>query len=127
MTASHSTHRRHLGAPRRLLRAGAPAALILCAAVVSASIPAASIPAAPIQAASLQAELPGEREQLLPLPALEAASLGAWREHIRPSPAELAYAGVGWIPSFAAGLRRADADGRPLLFWAMNGHPLGCT
>ena len=53
--------------------------------------------------------------------------LERWRAYVRPAPEDLAFEAIPWIPSYAEGLRRADAEGRPLLFWAMNGHPLGCT
>ncbi len=60
-------------------------------------------------------------------PALLRADLDRWREHVRPSADELRYAQIDWAPSFVEGVRRAAADGRPLLLWLMNGHPLGCT
>ncbi len=54
-------------------------------------------------------------------------TLDAWRAHILPGADELAYAAVPWHVTFADGLEAARAEGRPLLLWAMNGHPLGCT
>ena len=59
-------------------------------------------------------------------PALESRDLPRWREHVVPSAEERAYEAIPWIPDFAAGLRASEAEGMPLLFWAMNGHPLGC-
>jgi hypothetical protein len=61
------------------------------------------------------------------LPQLRLADLERWRELVRPTADEAAYLEIPWIPSFAEGMRRADAEQKPLLFWAMNGHPLGCT
>lgn len=61
------------------------------------------------------------------VPELRAEDLGAWRDRIRPAPGELAWDTIPWVPSFGDGVRRASREGRPLLFWAMNGHPLGCT
>ncbi len=58
---------------------------------------------------------------------LDAPDLARWREHIRPAASETAYEAIPWIPSFAEGVRAANAARKPLLFWAMNGHPLGCT
>ena len=49
------------------------------------------------------------------------------RSRVMPSAEELRYEEIPWIPQFGAGLVRANEDRRPLLFWAMNGHPLGCT
>ena len=50
-----------------------------------------------------------------------------WRDHLRPQASELAFERIDWLPSFGAGLLRADAEAKPLLLWVMNGHPLGCT
>lgn len=63
----------------------------------------------------------------LPLPGLRLADLDRWRTHVVPTEAETRYAGIDWIPSFSEGLVAASRRGRPLLLWAMNGHPLGCT
>lgn len=63
----------------------------------------------------------------LPLPQVGDGDLEHWREVVRPSGDELSFERVPWIASFAEGLRAADREGKPLLFWAMNGHPLGCT
>ena len=73
------------------------------------------------------AQDPGAEVERVPPPELRAGDLGRWREHLRPTSDELAFEEIPWIASFAEGLRRAERDGRPLLFWAMNGHPLGCT
>ena len=72
-------------------------------------------------------EDPAAAARRVPMPELRAADLPRWREHLRPSGDELAFERIPWIADFAEGVRRADAEGRPLLFWAMNGHPLGCT
>ena len=53
--------------------------------------------------------------------------LAQWRAHLRPASDELAFEQIDWMPDFAQGLRRADAEQKPLLLWVMNGHPLGCT
>ncbi len=53
--------------------------------------------------------------------------LPQWRAHLRPASDELAFEEIDWMPDFAQGLRRSDAEQKPLLLWAMNGHPLGCT
>jgi hypothetical protein len=63
----------------------------------------------------------------LTLPTLGADSLARWRDHLAPADDELAFESVGWLTSFADGMEAADAQQRPLFFWAMNGHPLGCT
>lgn len=70
---------------------------------------------------SPQRDSPAER------PALVRTDLPRWRTHLRPGADEMAYLEIDWISSFEEGLVRASAEARPLLFWAMNGHPLGCT
>ena len=61
------------------------------------------------------------------VPELTFESLGRWRAHIRPRADELAWQSIPWATTFAEGVRRAHDEQKPLLFWAMNGHPLGCT
>ncbi len=34
---------------------------------------------------------------------------------------------IQWRSTLAAGVREASAAHKPILLWAMNGHPLGCT
>ena len=50
-----------------------------------------------------------------------------WRKHILPNTGELAWQQIPWATTFKDGIIAADAAGKPLLFWTMNGHPLGCT
>jgi hypothetical protein len=63
----------------------------------------------------------------LPIPELSAADLPAWRAHLRPAAEELGWREIPWLSTFTAGVLAADAQDKPLLFWTMNGHPLGCT
>ena len=58
---------------------------------------------------------------------LTDASYAKWRDHILPSPADLAYKAIPWRASFWDAVVEAQAKERPILLWAMNGHPLGCT
>jgi len=78
-------------------------------------------------AATFLALLAPVPQELPALPELVHADIARWREHVRPSAEELGFEALPWIPSFSEGLKAASAQGRPLLFWAMNGHPLGCT
>lgn len=50
-----------------------------------------------------------------------------WRDHILPADSELAFEQIPWLTTFKDGILAADRAGKPLLLWAMNGHPLGCT
>jgi len=61
------------------------------------------------------------------IPHFTSADIPAWRAHIRPAASDVAFAEIPWLATFEAGVRAADAQQKPLLFWAMNGHPLGCT
>ena len=60
-------------------------------------------------------------------PALTEATFEALRDAILPSAQERAFEAVGWRPSFGEAVREARELDRPVLLWAMNGHPLGCT
>jgi len=58
---------------------------------------------------------------------LDASSVEAWRDHVLPDGDELAFASIPWHPTFGEGMAAANAADKPMLMWAMNGHPLGCT
>ncbi len=59
--------------------------------------------------------------------AISASNFEQWRDHIRAKTSELDWSELQWLPSFHEGLTKAAAENKPLLLWAMNGHPLGCT
>ena len=61
------------------------------------------------------------------VPVPSAANFDAWRGHILPTADELRWETIPWHQTFGEGLLDANKRGRPLLFYAMNGHPLGCT
>lgn len=46
---------------------------------------------------------------------------------IQPSTQEQSYKDIGWRIEFWPAVQEAKRLGRPILFWTMNGHPLGCT
>jgi len=50
-----------------------------------------------------------------------------WREYIRPKAAELAFEACEWKPTFWEAVVEAQQRGKPILLWAMNGHPMACT
>ena len=58
---------------------------------------------------------------------LNDASFPVWRDRIRATESELEWQNLPWTTSFHEGLRRAGDEGKPLLLWVMNGHPMGCT
>ena len=61
------------------------------------------------------------------IPTFSATDIHAWRQSIRPTQRELAYQSIPWLATFEAGVRASATEGKPLLLWLMNGHPLGCT
>ena len=50
-----------------------------------------------------------------------------WRDLIRPKSQELCFATVPWRPVFWDAVVEAQKLDKPILLWAMNGHPLACT
>jgi hypothetical protein len=50
-----------------------------------------------------------------------------WRDRIHAKPAERCYVTVHWLPTFWDGVMTAQNEDKPILLWAMNGHPLACT
>ena len=50
-----------------------------------------------------------------------------WRDYIVPTEQDLAWTRIQWRTSFQEGLLEAGEKQKPMLLWAMNGHPLGCT
>ncbi len=91
-------------------------------------LPALALVLATLQSAD-DADWKREREAALALhaPVATLDALEEWRATILPTPDESAWSAIPWLASFADGIRRADAERKPLLLWAMNGHPLGCT
>lgn len=61
------------------------------------------------------------------VPVPTAANFRQWMEFIEPDATETAYRGIAWRNEFWPAVQEAKALGRPILFWTMNGHPLGCT
>jgi len=51
----------------------------------------------------------------------------AWRDRIRPKAPERCFETVHWLPTFWDGVMTAQKEDKPILLWAMNGHPLACT
>jgi hypothetical protein len=60
-------------------------------------------------------------------PVPDEASFARWRDFIRPTPAETRWQEIPWRTAFWDGVTEAQKNDRPLLVWAMNGHPLACT
>ena len=50
-----------------------------------------------------------------------------WRDYVLPKPHELGYRAIPWRASFWDAVVEANRADKPILLWAMNGHPLACT
>ncbi|MBI5850349.1 MAG: hypothetical protein HZB39_04825 [Planctomycetes bacterium] len=61
-----------------------------------------------------------------PIPALSDASFRALHAQVVPQACET-WETIPWRVDLLAAVREAEATGRPLFLWTMNGHPLGCT
>jgi hypothetical protein len=47
--------------------------------------------------------------------------------HVLPKADELAWQSIRWRPTLWGAVVEAQAERKPILLWAMNGHPLGLT
>lgn len=56
-----------------------------------------------------------------------APSFEELRALVLPSAEELAWQEIPWRASLWEGVIEAQGLEKPILLWAMNGHPLGCT
>ena len=55
---------------------------------------------------------------------LTNANYVKWRDHVLPKNWELSYRKIPWRTSFWDAVIEAQARDKPILLWAMNGHPL---
>ncbi len=46
---------------------------------------------------------------------------------IRPQPAETKWEQVRWLANLWQARKQAATQGKPILLWEMDGHPLGCV
>lgn len=46
---------------------------------------------------------------------------------IKPRAEELKWSAIHWLADLWEARKQAAAQGKPLLLWEMDGHPLGCT
>lgn len=60
-------------------------------------------------------------------PELMHDNLDKWLEFVQPADSEQKYREIGWRNALWPAVQEARKLGRPILFWTMNGHPLGCT
>jgi hypothetical protein len=60
-------------------------------------------------------------------PTLTDANLQTWLDYIRPKKEELGYRAIPWQRTLWDAVVEAQRADKPILLWAMNGHPLACT
>ncbi len=60
-------------------------------------------------------------------PVLDEKNYKTWIDFIRATPDELKWEKLAWRPELGAASAEAKALQRPILLWAMNGHPCGLT
>ena len=58
---------------------------------------------------------------------LAPSSFEAWLETIRADQDELVWTRIPWRATFWGAVVEAQREEKPILLWAMNGHPLACT
>ena len=73
------------------------------------------------------AVIPGPIAAQGQVPVLDDQSFERWRDYVRPQAKEECYLEIPWRESFYIAINEARKTVRPILLWAMNGHPLGCT
>jgi hypothetical protein len=79
-----------------------------------------------------ESTLPRELTPFMVMPALtnrlpaelSDRTFAQWRDRLRP---ESCLATVDWLPTLWDGVIAGQKEDKPILLWAMNGHPLGCT
>ena len=62
-----------------------------------------------------------------PAKELTDANYAETRRLVLPSPEEVAYREIPWKAALWDAIVEARDTDRPILLWAMNGHPLACT
>jgi hypothetical protein len=66
----------------------------------------------------------------LPAPAADAISADQFKKLqalIKPGKGEEAWTQIPWLANLWEARKQAAAQGKPILLWEMDGHPLGCT
>lgn len=58
---------------------------------------------------------------------LSEAQMEKLRALIKPAEDEDTWAKIPWLTSLWEARKKAAAEGKPIVLWEMDGHPLGCT
>ena len=60
-------------------------------------------------------------------PGVPDSDVQAIAARLRPTAEELTFREIGWRSAFFDAVVEAQSAKKPVLLWAMNGNPLGCT
>jgi hypothetical protein len=60
-------------------------------------------------------------------PILSESNLSEWLAYIKPSKSESAFNQVGFFTTMWEAVLESNRLEKPILLWAMNGHPMACT
>lgn len=104
-----------------------PRAAALVLLLVSAGAAGSAAAAADPSGVAATAAEPSRPCAVPALPEVDDDSLALWIERILPRAAEMEWTRIPWIPNLGDGVATAEAEGKPILLWLMNGHPCGCT
>jgi hypothetical protein len=63
----------------------------------------------------------------LPARELTEETFERWFAYLLPKESELTWRRIGWRGTLKEAMLEAREKDMPILFWAMNGHPLACT
>jgi hypothetical protein len=63
----------------------------------------------------------------IPLPLSDPEAFAQLHRAIKPRPEERRWTEIPWEIDLWEARRRAREARKPILLWAMNGHPLGCV
>ena len=63
----------------------------------------------------------------LSVPAVAGDSFRELHTLIKPKATEEAWTRIPWMTSLWEARQKAAEQGKPILLWEMDGHPLGCT
>jgi hypothetical protein len=64
---------------------------------------------------------------MLQMPEPTQQNFDHWKEYLRPKESELSFEGSSWKPTFWEAVVESRKTAKPIVLWAMNGHPLACT
>jgi len=60
-------------------------------------------------------------------PVLSSDNFGDWLEYLRPKAEETAFNRIDFFTTLWEAVVEANRHQKPVLLWAMNGHPMACT